>query len=58
VSDLPAGGAVLVWLLYPKPRTVRICLPDGSTRLVGPEGTLQGGDVLPGFSVALISLFP
>jgi Uma2 family endonuclease len=58
VSDLLAGGALLVWLLYPKPRTARICLPDGSTRLVGPEGMLQGGDVLPGFSVALVSLFP
>jgi Uma2 family endonuclease len=58
VADLLAGGARLVWLLFPKTRSVRICLPDGSMRMVGADGTLTGGEVLPGFSVALTSLFP
>jgi Uma2 family endonuclease len=58
VADFLVGGAQLVWLVFPKSRTIRVCLPDGSTHLVGPEGTLSGGDVLPGFSVALANLFP
>lgn len=58
VADYLAGGAQEVWLLFPKSRTVRICHPDGSTRLVRPDGVLEGGTILPGFSVALVNLFP
>jgi Uma2 family endonuclease len=58
VADYLAGGAQIVWLLFPKTRTVRVCLPDGSTHLVGPDGTLSGENVLPEFSVALANLFP
>ena len=58
VADYLAGGAQIVWLLFPRSRTVRVCLPDGSMRMIRADGTLEGGAILPGFSVTLANLFP
>jgi Uma2 family endonuclease len=55
VADYFAGGAHLVWLLFPGRRTVRVCRPDGTTAPAG--DTLDGEAVLPGFSVSLTNLF-
>jgi Uma2 family endonuclease len=57
VRDYLAGGARLVWLLYPKTRTVQVFRP-GEPMVVRMLGDLlDGADVLPGFSVAVASLF-
>jgi Uma2 family endonuclease len=58
VNDYLTGGARLVWLLFPRTRTVQIYQSDRSTRMVSGDARLEGGDVLPGFSAPLRSLFP
>ncbi|HVA88324.1 MAG TPA: hypothetical protein VNL71_00635 [Chloroflexota bacterium] len=58
MNDFLTGGARLVWLLFPRTRTVQIYQSDHSTRMVSGEARLDGGDVPPGFSAALSSLFP
>jgi hypothetical protein len=57
VRDYLAGGARLVWLLFPKTRTVQVFRPDAPmiVRAVGEQ--LDGTDVLPGFSATVAALF-
>jgi Uma2 family endonuclease len=51
------AGSRLVWLIDPETRTARVCTaPDESTILTESD-VLDGGNVLPGFSVALKELF-
>ena len=57
VGDYIAGGAQLIWLFYPKTRTVMVFHPDGASRLVPSGGTLDGENVLPGFSEELSGIF-
>ena len=55
--DYFAAGVRLVWEIDPVARTVRIYIgPDAGTVLAA-GGTLDGGDVLPGFTLPLIELF-
>ncbi|MGH2345595.1 MAG: Uma2 family endonuclease [Chloroflexota bacterium] len=57
VRDYLAGGARLIWLLFPHTRMVQVFQPDQPTRMLSGEARLEGGDILPGFSVALTGLF-
>jgi Uma2 family endonuclease len=51
------GGVRLVWVIDPRKRAaVAYTTPDKKT-VVGESGTLDGGDVLPGFRVPLANLF-
>jgi Uma2 family endonuclease len=47
----------LVWMFDPRARTVEIFTSVEDSTLLGVNDTLTGGDVLPGFSVAIKSLF-
>ncbi|MGQ0604200.1 MAG: Uma2 family endonuclease [Anaerolineales bacterium] len=51
------AGAILVWVVRPKRRTVTVHYPDGTARTLTETMTLSGEDVLPGFSLALSELF-
>ena len=55
-----AGGTRLVWEIDPPTRTAQIyadpASPDAFT-LLGPDGTLDGAGVLPGFTATLRELF-
>lgn len=57
VTDYLQGGAREVWQIFPKSRSVRIYRADGTTSTVPPGDALDGGDLLPGFSVLLAELF-
>jgi Uma2 family endonuclease len=57
VSLYLAGGSRLVWLVRPKQLTVTVFSPDAPERTLGLDDTLDGGDVLPGFSLPLAELF-
>ncbi len=57
VTEYLQAGVRLVWLVDPETCTVTVynSLQDG--RILLAEDTLAGGDVLPGFSLALVRLF-
>lgn len=56
IQDYLAGGTRLIWYLYLKTRTLHVITVAGAIRL-GENDTLDGGDVLPGFTLALKDLF-
>lgn len=51
------GGARLVWEIIPKKQSARVYTSPNRFQEVGPDGALDGGDVLPGFVLPLKRLF-
>lgn len=55
------NGARLVWLAYPTTKTVEVCTlnADGTLNIqvLKTEDTLTGGEVLPGFTIAVGAIF-
>lgn len=57
LADYFAAGVKLVWLVYLEPREVVVySSPASATTLRGAE-LLEGGNILPGFSVSVAQLF-
>jgi Uma2 family endonuclease len=52
-----ANGTRLVWLVYPTKQIIEVYLADGSSDLFKADETLDGGDVLPGFQLAVATIF-
>ena len=52
-----AAGSSLVWVFNPKRRTVAAYRSPLDVRILGEHDTLDGGEVLPGFSLDLSKLF-
>lgn len=57
VQDYLDAGTRLVWVLWPRTRSVSVFTPHADTRELGPDSTLDGGSLLPGFSVRVSDLF-
>ncbi len=57
VQDYLAAGTRLVWLVYLATQTVIEYRGDGSIRQMSSDGSLEGGDVLPGLRYPLQRLF-
>ncbi len=57
VRDWLRGGARLVWVLDPDPRTVTVYPGDQVPRTLSEAETLTAEPVLPGFSVPIRELF-
>lgn len=57
VMDYLTHGARLVWVVRPEQRTVTVYRPDGTARLLRETDTLEGENVLPGFTLPLRVLF-
>lgn len=55
-TDYLKNGTRLMWVFYPKSRSVIAHTPHGSTTL-GIDEELDGGDVLPGFKLPLRRIF-
>lgn len=51
------AGVRLVWLVDPRARTVAVHAPGQEVRFLDVGDDLDGGDVLPGFRVAVADLF-
>jgi|SRR5579884_643948 len=51
------GGARLVWEIDPKKQSARAYTSPHQFEEIGPDGVLDGGDVLPGFVLPLKRLF-
>jgi Uma2 family endonuclease len=57
LRDYFAAGVRLVWYIDPRSRTARAYTsPDKGEELTD-QGSLSGGDVLPGFELSLSDLF-
>ena len=52
------AAGVVVWVVLPETREVEVYAPDQPARLMTVSDTLDGGDVLPGFTLAVRDLFP
>ena len=53
-----AGGTRLVWVFDPPTRTVAVYMPDTAIPVVLTDaGTLDGADVLPGFTLAVAAAY-
>jgi Uma2 family endonuclease len=52
-----SAGTPCVWRLYPRSRTVEVHRTGRDMVRLGPDDTLDGGDVLPGFAIRVEDLF-
>ena len=57
VGEYLEAGVRLVWVIDPQHRRAAVYRAITSVQEIGEGGTLDGGDVLPGFSCALGELF-
>lgn len=55
--DYFEAGVQLVWYIYPETQTAIVYTSPTRKKDIGPDGTLDGGKVLPGFSLPLKKLF-
>lgn len=56
-QDYFTAGVELVWEIDPEARTVAVYTSPAGVTMLGVADTLDGGTVLPGFSLALCDLF-
>jgi Uma2 family endonuclease len=57
VAEWLEAGTRAVWVVDPRKRTVTVHGPAAETRVLRDTDTLRGGDVLPGFAVAVREIF-
>ena len=51
-------AGTMVWVVDPEKSQVEVYTPDQPPKTVGIDGVLDGGDVLPGFVLAVKAIFP
>ena len=51
------AGTRLVWIVYPRSRTIYVYTAANKVTIVQQDETLDGGEVLPGFKAALRDIF-
>ena len=47
----------MVWLIFPEKRLVEVYQPEADIEILNENDTLNGGDVLPGFTLAVKDIF-
>ncbi len=52
-----ANGAQVVWLVFPNKRYVEVYQPDSEMEVLLGDDLLDGGDVLPGFTMPVADVF-
>ena len=57
IQEYLGAGVRMVWVVYPATRVAYVFGPERAVRLLSPGDALEGGDVLPGFSLPLKELF-
>ena len=58
VADWISAGTRVVWVLDPARRVARVYRADGTEQILTADESLDGGDVVPGFSCPVAELFP
>jgi Uma2 family endonuclease len=57
IAEWLGFGVRLVWVVYPGSRTFQIHRPDQRPRVLSEADTLDGGEIVPGFTLPLSDLF-
>ena len=57
VAEWLESGALAVWVVDPRERTVTVHEAGKHPSVLGDTGTLSGGDLLPGFEFAVSEIF-
>ena len=57
IANYLVAGTV-VWVVDPDRKMVEVYTPGQAARTIGIDETLDGGEVLPGFTVAVKEIFP
>jgi Uma2 family endonuclease len=57
VMEYLDAGVRILWLVDPRRQIVTVYTPDRTARIFGVEEVLDGGDVLPGFSLTIAEIF-
>lgn len=57
VGEYFTAGTLMVWMIEPKTRTALVYTSSDHSTAISADGTLDGGRVLPGFSLPLKELF-
>ena len=57
IAEYFRAGVRLVWVVYPRQAEIYVYESPRNVRVVGREGSVDGGSVLPGFKMALIEVF-
>ena len=57
LRDYFTAGVRLVWYVDPPTQSARAYTAEDQCTEIGPDGSLSGGDVLPGFELPLAELF-
>ena len=57
VADWLSAGTRLVWVLDPARRVARVYRDDGTEQILTADESLDGGEVVPGFSCPLSEIF-
>ena len=57
VAEWLEAGARAVWVVDPRSRTVTVHERDLDARVLGEHDVLRGGDLLPGFEMAVADVF-
>jgi Uma2 family endonuclease len=57
IAEWLRAGCTMVWVVNPKRRSVTVHHADGSVRVLGEADTLDGGGLLPGFTLPLTEIF-
>ncbi|MHC4223923.1 MAG: Uma2 family endonuclease, partial [Planctomycetota bacterium] len=57
VAEWLESGARAVWVVDPRAREVTVHTPNESPTVLNRTDTLRGGDVLPGFAIAVGEVF-
>ncbi len=57
LANYLAAGTT-VWMVYPETKQVQVYAPGQPPRILGINDTLDGGEVLPGFTLPVRDIFP
>jgi Uma2 family endonuclease len=55
--DYFQAGVLVVWIVYPKTRSAEVYTSPTKKQVIPPDGVLDGGRLLPGFTLPLKTLF-
>ena len=58
IAEYLEAGVKLVWIIDPEQRLAYVHRADGTVTKLKESGTLSGEDVVPGFTCAIVELFP